>query len=282
MKNEIKEFFKREKIEYFNILAYKDVRETNPNIMARESFVPKSVIIYVVPYYGTETVNISRYAASYDYHLFIRGIGERLIDFLKGHFAHNSYHSYGDHSPIDERHAALIAGLGILGDNGLLINEKYGSYIFIGDVVTDIPPEKLGAAEPQEIVFCEHCGICKRSCPTKILFGEGCECLSAITQTKGELGDAQKALMVKYNTVWGCDECQRHCPHNRDPQITPIDFFHENTITNLTHGVLDGMTKEEFKKRAFSWRGEGILRRNLDIVSSRGESGKQNNSKTEL
>ena len=104
---------------------------------------------------------------------------------------------YGDHSPIDECHGAIISGLGVLGDNGLVINEKYGSYVFVADVICDVEPEKLGEVSRYEIRRCEHCGICKSSCPTGILCGKGNDCLSAITQRKGELSDSEITLMKK-------------------------------------------------------------------------------------
>ena len=264
----LESFFKIEKIEYFKVLPYSMCRESAPEIMARESFTPKSVIIFLIPYYTGIGENLSRYAVSLDYHLYIKELSSRLIDSLREKFPEASFRAYGDHSPLDERHAAISAGLGILGDNGLLINEKYGTYVFIADLVTDIEPSVLCAETTAgELRLCEHCGACKRACPTKILTGEGDACLSFITQKKGELSDAEKLLMIKYNTVWGCDECQCHCPHNKNPEITPIEFFHKERIEKLTSEILASMSKEEFKKRAFAWRGRKTVERNLEIVT---------------
>ena len=79
MKNELKNYFLKSNIEYFAVLSYTDCIEINKNIRDRENFTPKSVIIYLLPYYTGETVNISRYAASYDYHLAIGEINEGAI-----------------------------------------------------------------------------------------------------------------------------------------------------------------------------------------------------------
>ena len=147
---EIESFFKKEKIEYFSVLPYSFCRETAPEIMAREDFLPKSVIVFLIPYYTGQGVNISRYAVSRDYHICINDISSRLITALSESFPEAHFRAYGDHSPLDERHAAISAGLGILGDSGLLINEKYGTYVFIADVVTDISPELLGAKAAPE------------------------------------------------------------------------------------------------------------------------------------
>ncbi len=264
----MKDFFEKEKIEYYKVLPYSLCREISPNIISREQFSPMSVILFLIPYYGGETVNISRYSASRDYHLYIKELGSRLVGELLRRYPENKFKIYGDHSPIDERHAALVSGLGILGDNGLLINEKYGSYVFVADIITDIPPNKLGAlAVPASVRTCCHCGICKKMCPTGILRAKGDACLSAITQKKGELSDAEADMMRKYNTAWGCDECQVHCPCNRRPEITPIEFFKESRIEELTAEVLSSMTKKEFSERAFAWRGRKTAERNIDILA---------------
>ena len=263
IRKRLKLFFEENKIEYFSVLRYSDCREINSAIMEREDFIPKSVIMFVLPYYTGECENMSVYAASLDYHLAIREISAGVIALLKECFPDCRAKGYGDHSPIDERHAALISGLGISGESGLLINEKYGTYIFIGDVVTDVDPIELGCTEPCEIRRCIGCGICKAKCPSGILRREGDDCLSAITQRKGELTDYEIDLMKRVNTVWGCDECQRYCPYNRDPVLTPISFFYVDRISSLSSERLSQMSKSEFEKRAYAWRGRKTIERNL-------------------
>ena len=267
--NELKKLMTDLHIEYYAILPYSVLRETGERIRERSGITPQTAIIYLLPYYSGECVNISRYAASLDYHLAIKEIGGKIISHLTNRYPDYSFCSFGDHSPIDERHAALIGGLGIAGDNGLLINEKYGSYVFVADVLTDAPPELLGATAPVQIRACSHCGACKQACPTGILRGEGDDCLSAITQRKGELTQEEKLLMCRINTSWGCDLCQSACPHNRSPLITPVEFFHRDRITELTKQSLDSMTKEQFAQRAFSWRGRAVVERNLKILADR-------------
>ena len=269
MREELKKHFLEQNIEFFSVISYSDCREINENIAKREHFTPKSAIVYLLPYYTGETENISRYAASYDYHIAIREINEGVIRLLREYFPDASFKGYGDHSPIDERHAALVLGLGIAGDNGLIINEKYGSYIFVGDIVTDIEPSALGAQAPKPIARCEGCGVCKTSCPTGILRGEGWDCLSAITQKKGELTDSEMNLMIENNTVWGCDLCQIYCPHNLSPEKTPVEFFYKNRIDRLDRQVLDSMDKDEFNRRAFAWRKRATVERNIGILEEK-------------
>ena len=265
MKREIVEFFSENKIEYFAAVDYSDTREISPEIMARENFSAESVLVFLIPYYVSVPKNLSVYAASLDYHVFIRDISDRLIALMKRLYPENHFVGYGDHSPIDERGAALIGGLGIIGDSGLFINEKYGSYVFIADLVSDLDPGELDAVK-FEVKGCTHCKRCLSACPTGILRGEGEDCLSAITQRKGELSEEEAALMKKCNTVWGCDLCQSVCPYNKNPEITPIEFFHRDRIELLTSDILSSLSKEEFKARAFGWRGRRVVERNLRLL----------------
>ena len=135
--------------------------------------------------------------------------------------------------------------------------------------MTDLSPELLGAITPLEVATCHHCGACKRACPTGILRGEGEDCLSAITQRKGELTESEMDMMRRYNTAWGCDLCQSACPFNREPVKTPIEFFYRERIDELTREKLDTMDKAEFNRRAFAWRGRKTVERNLEILKNK-------------
>ena len=76
--------------------------------------------------------------------------------------------------------------------------------------------------------------------------------------------------MIKHRALWGCDICQLVCPLVKKAiesgAETPIEFFRENRIKNLTPEVLSEMTDEEFGKRAFSWRGRQTIERNLKLL----------------
>ena len=96
-------------------------------------------------------------------------------------------------------------------------------------------------------------------------------CLSAVTQKKGELTESEKNLILRSGSVWGCDACQNACPHTRRAKekgtiVTPISFFHQDRITELSEAALASMNEKEFKERAFSWRGRDPLLRNLKIL----------------
>lgn len=258
-----KQLLLEEGIEFSALLPMSAVRVTRAHLLRRAAgFTPRSVLLFLVPYYAGQTENLSLYAASEDYHLYMQGLFERLTTKLYKIYPENRFLGFSDHSPIDERDAALRGGLGVLGKNGLLLNKTYGSYVFIGEIFTDL------AADTEEvpILFCNGCGACLAACPTGILRGEGCDCLSAITQKKGVLNEEEVALMRKYNTVWGCDLCQTACPYNAAPRLTPIAFFHQNRVVWLTKEALDAMDAEAFSRRAFAWRGREVISRNLDAL----------------
>lgn len=271
MSDGLKELMERAGIADYRAIPFSACRVTFPELLARTpELTPKSVLLYVAPYYRGDAQNLSDYAAAEDYHLFFREFSEQLIRKIKEVHPTAAAIAYVDHSPIDERDAAVRAGLGIIGRHGLLIHPRYSSFIFIGEIVTDLDARLLpGYLEPGEPAYCEDCGACRRACPTGILRGvEGSDCLSAITQRKGELSEAELDLMYRCKTVWGCDICQLACPHTKraiDEKTieTPVPFFQSNRTPCLTYREIEAMPKEVFSRRAYAWRGRKTILRNL-------------------
>ena len=220
MRRVLSAFFAEEHITEYGVLPISACRVLRPELFTRGGdFAPQSVILFLVPYYTGPAENLSLYAVSRDYHLYMRELSGRLSAAIAEKFPGAALRAFADHSPIDERHAAITAGLGMLGDNGLLINNTYGSLVFIGELFTDIPVPVDTPVYP--FTTCEHCGACRRACPTGALTGQG-DCLSELTQRKGELGRETVLLMRRHHTVWGCDLCQTACPHTR--RVIPLQI----------------------------------------------------------
>ncbi|MCD7712321.1 MAG: hypothetical protein LUJ25_06345, partial [Firmicutes bacterium] len=100
-----------------------------------------SALLFLMPYYKRASFggNVSMYAAARDYHLFFKSLADDLIPRLcDGTEKDAKFAAYADHSPISEMYAAAIAGLGVLGENGLLINYEYSSFCFIGGIYSRI------------------------------------------------------------------------------------------------------------------------------------------------
>ena len=270
--------FRSEGITQYAAIPFSACRVTLQRLLDREpGFTPRTVLLYLVPYYAGPTENLSLYAASRDYHLFFKSFGEKLIGYLKTVFPNGGFRSYGDHSPLNETDAAAKAGLGVIGRNGLLIHPQYASLVFIGDLITDVSPEEFPCCrEPVEVSYCENCGACAAACPTGILSGKGELCLSAVTQKKGELTPEEKALILAHGSAWGCDLCQVSCPHVKraiqtGDALSPVPFFKVDRTPRLTYDLVAAMPDDEFKSRAYAWRGRTTLLRNLALLEGKDE-----------
>lgn len=247
------------------VCSFKSVEDKLLNCRKKQD-IPKnaeSVIVYLFPYYlgeeYYENSNISKYAVPCDYH---KVVGEYLIKIttrLKNRYPDYEFKGFVDNSPIPEVYAGVLSGVGVKGKNGLLINEKYGSFCFIGEVVTDM---KIECTSPTE-TSCLNCGACQRKCPRNNLSGEFIKdnCLSELTQKKGELSSDTKRLMSENNCIWGCDICQNSCPMNDNIAKSPIPEFYKTAKSSYgENDIIEG--------RAFAWRGEAVIKRNLHSCNS--------------
>lgn len=258
----MKAIFKSAGIDVYGICRFED---TLPLIRCAASRKlptnPKSVIICAAPYHLplSEDRNISRFAAVRDYHDVLAEIFAPVTTALEnkygGHFVF-----FTDNSPIHEVRASALAGVGFIGDNGLIITEKYGSYVFIATLVTDII---LPYNKPLE-KECLHCGKCKSSCPAKVIGNlkktKKEHCLSAILQKKGILNADEEKLIADYGSVWGCDACQDCCPHNAQAEYTKLEAFRSSVCEKITADY--ALVASD---RAFCWRGSAVIMRNLKI-----------------
>ena len=241
-----------------------------PYLIQREGIEKGSAVVFAVPYLsriGTGKRNVSSYAVCRDYHAFFEDLFNEIIPLLNDKYPENKFAGFTDHSPIDEIEAAAKCSLGIIGENHLLITEKYSSYIFLGEIITDASLPSFAGL----IKHCEGCGKCTKSCPVSLDISF---CLSAITQKKNELSDNEKDMIVQNGCAWGCDKCQEVCPHTlsaikNGTIYTKIDFFNTSLIPNLSQEILDSMGDIGFKERAYSWRGQKVIERNLEILKER-------------
>ncbi|MBO4979234.1 MAG: epoxyqueuosine reductase [Clostridia bacterium] len=271
MKKRISELLLAAGIDCFGFLPLEACSIQKPHLLERCGVHCGSVALFAIPYYTRAcdgARNLSSYAVGKDYHLYFKMLSEQILDVLRTEFPQNRFAAFADHSPIDERRAAALAGLGVIGKNGLLITEKYSSYVFLGEIITDAHLDAL----PRDISPCIGCGACHKVCPQKT--GECSDCLSSLTQRKGELSPSEESVIRKYNSAWGCDLCQEVCPYTvnakkRGTLYTPLDFFSEETRTLLSTELLTQMDDEAFSKRAYSWRGREVISRNLALLEKR-------------
>lgn len=272
----ISQIFESEKIEYYAAVPLSSLKVIKPYLLERLNIDAElgSALVMCVPYYTASPENISAYACSRDYHLYFEGLFDRIVPRLRELYPEYSFWGFADHSPIDEVNAASMAGLGVIGDNHLFITEKYSSFVFLGEIISDMPAQSYALPLLDSGVrTCIHCGACSRGCPEGL---DTARCLSALTQKKGALSDEDKTRIIDHGVAWGCDKCQNVCPYTRAAVesgsiYTPIDFFMEKRIEKIDLDSLYAMSEEEFFSRAFSWRGKETIARNLKILG--GEHG---------
>ena len=226
----------------------------------------KTVIVALFPYnLGDETYSdsdISKYAVVPDYHKVITSKLSQAAEKLKKIYPEEEFTVFTDNSPVPEVKAAVLAGLGVKGLNGLFINPVYGSWVFIGEILTT-KAYNINKPEKQDIDFCIRCGKCINACPTNAIRTSGIDtekCLSFISQKKGELTEEHKTLIKNSSCAWGCDICQNVCPMNKNIKITPIDDF-------VNGAEFRARTDSNIDDRAYAWRGKAVIKRNIEILN---------------
>ena len=126
-----------------------------------------------------------------------------------------------DTGELSDRAVAERAGIGWSGKNCSVITPEFGSYVYLGEMITNIPFEPDTPMEDQ----CGTCTKCLDACPTGALVQGGQinaqTCISFLTQTKEVIPEEFRDKIG--NRLYGCDSCQTACPENKG-----MDFhFHE-------------------------------------------------------
>lgn len=265
----LKDFFEKEKIYEYSILPFSEVTVIDERRAKRlfDSRECLTVVPFVIPYLikSKEKTNISVYAHSRDYHYYFNELSERVK------LAFGDIAAACDTSPINEVECAVKAGLGSIGMNGLLINKRYGTYAFVAELYFSVDmshPVFEGIERREKGTLCSGCGACQRACPTDALCDKS-KCVSFINQKK-KLDEGDEEIIVNSGSVWGCDICQTVCPANRKAEETEIEFFINDRTPYLTEELLDEMIENgSFSKRAYAWRGEAVVRRNLALCKKK-------------
>jgi epoxyqueuosine reductase len=209
-----------------------------------------------------------------DYHKVLLRRLEKMRDGLGAEHGPFESRCFVDTGPVVERVYARYAGIGWIGKNTCLLNQRLGSWLFLGVIVTSLD---LAAESPRAQLAADRCGSCTRcidACPTGALTAphamDANRCIAYLTiEKRGEIPEELRSGIGRQ--VFGCDICQDVCPWNRrapiaaDPELVPR--------TDLVNPALDWlaeMDEPEFERwfngspvRRAKWSG---FRRNLAIA----------------
>jgi epoxyqueuosine reductase len=204
-----------------------------------------------------------------DYHHILRKRLKKLEEFILTKLPEARVKSMVDTGELSDRAVAERAGIGWSGKNCAIITPEYGSYVYLGEMITSIPFEPDIPLEDQ----CGNCNKCIEACPTGALVQGGQinaqNCIGFLTQTKGFIPDKFRDKIG--NRVYGCDSCQTACPVNKGKNF----HFHEEMEAEpeIAKPLLKPMLKmsnREFKNIfghvAGSWRGKKPIQRNAIIA----------------
>jgi epoxyqueuosine reductase len=259
-------------------MAKNSEKRTDPRLIVPGA---RSVISLAVNYYtptshspAPDEGKVSRYAWGDDYHIHVTKRIQLLFECIKQLCPESEGRLYVDTGPVMEKVWAARAGLGWQGKHTNLITKEYGSWVFLGEIITTA---ELKADVPMAD-FCGTCTACIDACPTDAIHEpyvvDSQRCISYLTiEHRGEIA---RSLGEKFDQwIYGCDICQDVCPWNRFQQNTDHPEYTarpHNIHPNL--GELKAISQEEFSKRFKDspikrTKREGIIR-NAEVVSKNG------------
>lgn len=208
---------------------------------------PVASALDIMPLQG----KIAAYARGTDYHDFLPGRLQSLVEFIEERVRHPVIsRGYTDTGPLLERELAQRAGLGWIGKNTCLISPHQGSYVLLAEILLDLE------LEPDQPFTQDRCGSCTRciqACPTGCILSDRTldsrRCISYLTiELKGLIPSELRPLMG--TCIFGCDLCQQVCPWNRFTLDAADAGFDPNTVS-LTPSLVDELrlTPREFNHK---------------------------------
>ncbi|HTU82804.1 MAG TPA: tRNA epoxyqueuosine(34) reductase QueG [Candidatus Acidoferrales bacterium] len=237
----------------------------------------RSVICVAMPYATPAPAparalrgRVSNYAWSTDYHPRMRALLSAIAGCVDDAAGRPCTAVACDTRPLAERAFAARSGLAWIGKHTNAISPAYGSFVFLGEVVTtlELPPDAP---------LRKTCGGCRRcvdACPTGALRGDytidATRCISDLTQRRDGIPRELRPLVGDW--VWGCDLCQLACPptQNAGDRGTALDrpvdadTARPPLVDLVTLG--SGAFKQRYAGTAMGWRGAAVLRRNAAVA----------------
>ncbi|KEP26434.1 tRNA epoxyqueuosine(34) reductase QueG [Bacillus zhangzhouensis] len=204
-----------------------------------------------------------------DYHVVLNKKLDMLEEFLRSKHVDIRTKSMVDTGELSDRAVAERAGIGFSAKNCMIITPEFGSYVYLAEMITNVPFEPDEKIEDQ----CGTCNKCVDSCPTGALVNPGQlnsqRCISFLTQTKGFLPDEFRSKIG--NRLYGCDTCQIVCPINKGkdfhlhPEMEPDPEIAKPLLKPLLT-ISNREFKEKYGHVSGSWRGKKPIQRNAILA----------------
>ena len=200
---------------------------------------------------------VARYARGRDYHRVIKRKMREYVSVLSQRLdVQVDARWYVDDGPMLDRAAANRSGLGWFGKNTNILTPQLGSWVFLGQIITDLAIEP----DPPLIKTCGSCVRCIDACPTGAIVGpyviDNSRCISHLTiENRGPIPVELRPKMLDW--VFGCDICQEVCPVNRKATPTPERAFQNVGLDSLDLVDLLQLSEEQFRQR---FQGTPIMR----------------------
>ena len=225
-----------------------------------------------------EIANLSVYARGDDYHELIKGKLKQLAGWMVAKTG-GDVKVFVDTAPVMEKPLAQLAGLGWQGKHTNLVSRAFGSWLFLGVILTD----HVIAADAPEVDHCGSCRACLDICPTEAFVGpyrlDARKCLSYLTiEYKGPWPEIYRRAMG--NRVYGCDDCLAVCPWNKFAQAThearlqARDGFDALKLTDMVR-LDDAGFRELFRKSPVKRIGRSAFLRNVHYALGNAGAGSQ-------
>ena len=204
--------------------------------------------------FALKQAQVALYAKGDDYHFWLKDRLKNLQEDLQLKFPEENFYPFADSSPVLERDFAYESGLGWIGKNSCLINEKVGSLFVIGGLLTTID---LGTKEsPPRLLAADRCGTCTKcidACPTGAFVAprqlDSRKCISYLTIESKSVPEASLREKIG-DWLFGCDICQTVCPWNKkawgaEIEVTSVD---REQLTSELRWIMTASNRQILKK----------------------------------